>query len=100
MIAMHTQQTSSDLSGGMIAGLRRMVSLAARVVFSVLLVLAAGIVAIATAVAGLLLALAALAVSLAGTRNRLRPYPVPARGASAESVVLDARQTSRGWRVD
>ena len=100
MIATHTQQRSSDLSGSLIAGLRRMVSLAARVVFSVLLIMSAGIVAIATAMAGLLLALAAIVFSLAGTRDRLRPYPVPARGASSEGVVLDARRTSRGWRVD
>ena len=100
MIATHTHGTSTDLSGSLMARLRRAVGLAARVVFSVLLVMAAGIVAIATAVAGLLLALAALVVSLSGTNNRLQPYPVPARGASAEGVVLDARRTSRGWRVD
>jgi len=101
MIATHTQPPqSSDVLGSLLSGARRVLAIMARVVFSVLLVIAAGVVALATAVAGVLLALAALVVGLAGSRNRLRPQPVPARGASAEGVVLNARRTSHGWRVD
>lgn len=89
----------ADLLSGLFEGGKRMAIWAIRVVFSMLVVIAAGIMAIATALAGLVLAFAAILVSFTNTRERLQPCPVPARGAR-QGVVLNARRTSRGWRVD
>lgn len=100
MIASNTQPPhSADALGGLLEGARRLAVWTARLVFSMLVVMAAGVMAIATALAGLMLALAAILVSVTNQRERLRPVPVPARGAR-EGVILNARRTSHGWRVD
>lgn len=82
----------------MMAWLRRFFSAGAHLVFGVLLVMAAAIVAVSTALVGLVLAAAALVARLVRPAG-LRPQPVPV-AARSQPVILTARRTSRGWRVE
>jgi UPF0716 family protein affecting phage T7 exclusion len=81
-----------------VAWLRQAFSAGAHLMFGVLLVIAAAIVAVATAIVGLLLAAAALVARLVRPAG-FQPRPVPVRAVS-RPVVLNARRTSRGWRVE
>lgn len=79
-------------------GARRAIAMMASLMVGLLLVMTAGIVALATAAAGILLAAAALIVSLFRDRqpaaSRVRPE------GSGGSTILNARRTSRGWTVE
>ena len=87
----------SDLFARFGAGAKRAVALGASAVFAMLLVMTAGVVAIATAIAGLLLALAALVVRFASHRQRASASE---KTPETQGVVLEARRTSRGWTVE
>ncbi len=69
-------------------------ALAARLVLGFLMVLAAGVVAVAMATAALLLAGAAIVF-----RFTRRPRP-PRSPVSPDGITLEARRTARGWTVE
>ncbi len=84
---------------------RRGLSLLGQLVFGSLVILAAGVLALATAVIGLILALAALVIGLASGRRRVFVYAAkPGTGktppADGRNVTLEARETPRGWTVE
>ena len=78
------------------AAFARFVSVFARLMIGMMLVLVAGVVALMTAFAGLMLAAAALVMRY--TVNR-RMQPAPASG-EASQITLEARPTPRGWTVE
>lgn len=68
-----------------------------KVFLAVMIVLAAGLLAVATAIAGLFLATAAIVIRLTGAR---RKRPAAAASQSGEAVTLEAHRTARGWTVE
>ncbi len=77
---------------------RRGFALAAQIVFGGLVVLAAGVLAVATAVIGLILALAAIVIGLASGKR-----PVAERAGTStteDGVTLEAHRTPDGWTVE
>jgi uncharacterized membrane-anchored protein len=90
-------QTAQHPSGfDFSSALRGSLALLVQVMIGVMLVLAAGIVAVMTALAGLMLGAAALVMRFAGGR-RVRRRTDPAGEAP---VTLEARRTPRGWTVE
>lgn len=87
----------NDILARLAGWLRHAVSLVASVAFGLLLLIAAGIVALATAFAGLLIAFAALIVRF--TQNG-RTHHGAGGSVRVDGMVLQARRTARGWRVE
>ena len=69
--------------------------LVAQLIAGIMLVILAGIFAIA-AFAGVLLAMLAVVVRFSGTKRRRQPYAPDDSGV----ITLDARRTPRGWTVE
>lgn len=70
-----------------------------KVFLAVMIVLAAGLLAVATAVAGLFLATAAIVIRLTGAR-RHRAAKATAGADSGDTVTLEAHRTAHGWTVE
>jgi len=95
-----TSQTTApnnpfDLSD-LIASLRSGLAMMLKVIMGGMVVVAAGILAVAVAMVGLILA--AVAVSyrfVSGERKAARTAP-----SEEDSVILEARQTPHGWTVE
>lgn len=92
MTANEARQPIPDFASAIVHGVRRIMSALGKVFLAVMIVLAAGLLAVATAVAGLFLALAALVLRFSGTRPNVRE--------NGASVTLEAKRTARGWTVE
>jgi len=91
-------RTASHPNGFNFSGaLRGSLALLIQVAIGMMLVVAAGIVALMTAIAGLMLGAAALVMRFAaGGRRTRRDH----EAAGSESMTLEARRTPRGWTVE
>ena len=68
----------------------------AQIIAGVMLVILAGVFAIATAFAGVLLAVLAVVMRFAGAKRRQADEPQDQPGV----ITLNARRTPRGWTVE
>ena len=106
MTAENTAPNMQSLFRGAMNAFRRAMALTGQIIFGGLVVLAAGVLAVATAVIGLLLALAAIIIGLASGRNRVfvrsnhQTSSDAQRTSDGESVTLEARKTPHGWTVE
>ena len=105
MTAEKTALGAETLFRGAINAFRRGITLTGQLLFGVLVVIAAGVLAVATATIGLILALAAIIIGLASGRRRVFVFSSKQAQAKAQStaddgVTLEARQTPHGWTVD
>ena len=96
MTANQSRNPVDDLFAGLAGAAGAFARGVARLFLAVMIVLAAGLVAVAAAIAGLFLAAAALLMRYTGGRAR----PKPARAGSPEAMTLEARRTARGWTVE
>lgn len=91
-------------SGGFGAGgsfwgsIKRVIALFATFVVGALVLMAAGVVAIATAIVGLIIAFVAMFMRFGAYRRPSGRTEFEAE--QGEGVVLEARRTARGWKVD
>ena len=78
---------------------KRVIALIAAFVIGALVLMAAGVLAIATAIVGVIIAFVAMLLRFGAYRG---PRGRASREAASDEdgVVLDARRTARGWTVD
>lgn len=95
MTANHTH-AGGDTLAAVSEAARRFMSASGKVFLAVMIVLSAGLLAVATAIAGLFLAAAAIVVRLTGSRGSRSASPRSEGG----TVTLEARRTARGWTVE
>ncbi len=81
----------------LISLMRRIGALLSKSAVGIVIVLMAGIIAVATAAAGIALAVAAVLLGLFAQR---RTEPVVPDQNPPDSMTLDARKTPRGWTVE
>ena len=92
--------STNGLGGGgsFFGSVKRLFAIIATFVVGALVLMAAGVVAIATAIVGLIIAFVAMFMRFGAYR---RPAPQEARAnTGSEDGVLEARRTARGWTVD
>ncbi|MEL7129797.1 MAG: hypothetical protein AAGK23_09635 [Pseudomonadota bacterium] len=102
MTANGTAGQSPVFFSNLIDAIRQGGRLMARLLLGGVLVLAAGIVALATTVLGLLIAMAALIFRFTQNRPSMGSRSGSADTARTQSqpITLEARQTARGWTVE
>lgn len=96
----NANMTTNGLGGGgsFFGSVKRLFAVVATFAVGALVLMAAGVVAIATAIVGLIIACVAMFMRFA---SHSKPQPQRARAyASSEDGVLEARRTARGWKVD
>lgn len=82
--------------------IRRTGSMIAKFSIGALLIMAAGVAALATAMVGLILAMAAIILRSTAKRRMARAggNPSASNAGNTGGDVLEARRTARGWTVD
>ena len=85
--------------GGFFGSVKRVIALIAAFVIGALVLMAAGVLAIATAIVGVIIAFVAMLLRF-GAYRRPRGRDPRESTAEGDGVVLDARRTARGWTVD
>ncbi len=86
-----------DIAAALANGMRAFFAGSGKVFLAIMIVLAAGLLAVATAIAGLFLATAAIVIRLTGARRHRRASTSPQSG---ETVTLEAHRTAHGWTVE
>lgn len=98
MTANETRPAGSDLLEAIAVRLREGLVLVAKVAIAGLLIIAAGVLAVATAIAGLVIAGIAILLRFIG---RQAGHPSTRRRAgTAGTITLEARRTGHGWTVE
>ena len=89
--------------GGLFGSIKRVIALVAAFAVGALVLMAAGIVAIATAVVGLIIAFVAMllrAGAYKGGRRGSAGRTSQTDATPGGAAVLNAKRTARGWTVD
>ncbi|MAK61562.1 MAG: hypothetical protein CMK09_11320 [Ponticaulis sp.] len=87
-------------SGGFFGSVKRVFALIAAFGVGALVLVAAGVLAIATAIVGVIIAFVAMLLRM-GAWKRPATQPHAERSTEAGSeTILNARRTARGWTVD
>jgi hypothetical protein len=89
-----TKMPASGFVDALMHNLRAGLSFMAKVAIAGLLILAAGILAVATAIVGLVIAGIALLLRFVGRTGPRRTW------RESDTVTLEAHRTAHGWRVE
>ena len=91
-----TKLPADGILESLMQNLRTGLSFMAKLAIATLLILAAGILAVATAIVGLVIASIALLLRFVGRAGPRRPNWRESNG----TVTLEAHRTAHGWRVE
>lgn len=97
----HVHLAGSFGSGGSFwSSIKRTFAVFATLCVAALVIMAAGVVAIATAIIGLIIAFAAMLLRAGAYRRPNIKTAAPRDASAMTGNVLEARRTARGWTVD
>ena len=85
---------------GFLNSFRRVIALIAAFGVGVLVLMAAGVLAITTAIVGLIIAFVAMLLRAGAYRGAAKTVRPQAKATPGDEPVLEARRTARGWTVD
>ena len=86
--------------GGFLGSVKRAVALIAAFGVGALVLMAAGVLAIATAIVGVIIAFVAMLLRFGAWKKPVMQTRNASEETRAPEGVLDARRTARGWTVD
>ncbi|MAP94806.1 MAG: hypothetical protein CMK07_07640 [Ponticaulis sp.] len=87
-------------SGGFFGSIKRAIALIAAFGVGALVLMAAGVLAIATAIVGVIIAFVAMLLRFGAFKRSVRASASSSDAAGGNPGVLEARRTARGWTVD